>query len=209
MRALVFDGPAPDARTTRVAELPVPAPGPGEVTLDVHHAGVNFKDVMARRGDPGYVATWPYVPGLEAADTIRALGPGVSGLATVLDPQGTELLDLDLQAAAPGARIILFGNAPGAPLAPLPSVTRLFATNTSIGGFSLSALAAAAPSRVAAALRGVLDHLTNGSLTIERTTIEGLANVPEAQQALAEGRARGKQIVRVGPTTAEAPRSRP
>lgn len=79
MRAVVFDGPAPDASATRVAERPVPEPGPGQIAVDVHHAGVNFIDVMSRRGD--YVTAWPFVPGLEVAGTIRALGPGVDGPA--------------------------------------------------------------------------------------------------------------------------------
>src|SRR3954451_15083946 len=77
MRALGFDRPAPDASATRVAELPVPEPGPGEVAVDVACAGVNFIDVMARRGDPGYAPNWPFVPGLEIAGTVRALGRGV------------------------------------------------------------------------------------------------------------------------------------
>lgn len=40
-------------------------------------AGVNFKDVMVRRGDPGYVDAWPVVPGLEVAGTVATVGPGV------------------------------------------------------------------------------------------------------------------------------------
>ncbi|MBS1877907.1 MAG: zinc-binding dehydrogenase [Actinobacteria bacterium] len=80
MRAVVFDAPAPDASTTRVAEVTVPEPGPGEVEIDVVAAGINFIDVMARRGDPGYAGAWPFVPGLEAAGTVLALGPGVEGL---------------------------------------------------------------------------------------------------------------------------------
>jgi len=59
----------------------VPEPGPGELSIDVNFAGVNFKDVMARRGDAGYVNSWPFVPGMEVAGTVRALGPGVEGLA--------------------------------------------------------------------------------------------------------------------------------
>ena len=59
MQALIYDAPAPDASTTRVAELDVPAPEAGELTIRVTHAGVNFKDIMARRGDPGYVPAWP------------------------------------------------------------------------------------------------------------------------------------------------------
>ncbi len=80
MLALVFDGPAPDAGATRVADIPMPEPGLGEVTIDVAYAGVNFIDVMARRGDAGYVSRWPFVPGLEVAGTVRELGPGIDGL---------------------------------------------------------------------------------------------------------------------------------
>lgn len=327
MQAVVFDGPAPDTRMTRIAELTVPEPGPGQVSIDVHYAGVNFKDVMARRGDPGYVATWPFVPGLEVSGVIRALGEGVHGLTVgervaavtnvgglaevalaraeltvrvpagldleraaaapgalttaalliadigrlrageallvhaagggvgqavarlarlsgarlilgtvgsvgrvapaeragydavfvrgpdlataisdrtdgrgvdlILDPQGTALLELDLEAAAPGARIVMFGNATGAPLAPLPPASELFAANASIGGFSLAALTATAPARVAATLQVVLNHLAAGELDIELTSLDGLAAAPHAQQALAEGSGRGKQIIRL------------
>lgn len=327
MRALVFDAAAPDTSTSRVAELPVPEPGRGQVSIDVVYAGVNFKDVMARRGDPGYVTSWPFVPGLEVAGTVRALGTDVTGLAPgepvvaftgqgglaevavaeaaltarvpedlalqraaaapgalvsaelligdlgrlrpgesvlvhsaaggvgqaaavlarlagahlvlgtvgaagrtaaalqagydavlvrgpglasavreatdgsgadlVLDPQGTALVGLDLELAAPGARIVLFGNAPGAPFAPLPPLQTLMAANATITGFSLAALAAAAPTRVAGALARVLDHLAAGHLHTKLTTVEGLVAAAGAQQALAEGRGPGKQIVHV------------
>jgi NADPH2:quinone reductase len=79
MKALLFDRPAADASATRVADVATPEPGPGEVAIDVRAAGINFIDVMARRGDPGYATGWPFVPGLEVAGTIRALGAGVSG----------------------------------------------------------------------------------------------------------------------------------
>src|SRR3954469_12015622 len=77
MQAVVFDQAAPDASATRVAEVAVPEPGPGQIAVDVACAGVNFIDVMARRGDPGYAPEWPFVPGLEIAGAVRALGPGV------------------------------------------------------------------------------------------------------------------------------------
>ena len=48
--------------------------------MDVVYAGVNFIDVMARRGDPGYASAWPYVPGLEIAGTVRRIGSEVAGL---------------------------------------------------------------------------------------------------------------------------------
>jgi NADPH2:quinone reductase len=106
------------------------------------------------------------------------------------------MLDLDLDVLAAGGRIVLFGNATGATLDPLPA-GRLFGANASIAGFSLAALAATAPERVAAAMRDVLNHLAAGELDIELTSVDGLEAAPEAQQALAEGRGHGKQIVRV------------
>jgi NADPH2:quinone reductase len=61
------------------ADLVEPQPGPGQVTVSVAYAGVNFADVMARR--EGYqVSALPLVPGLEVSGTVRALGPGVGGL---------------------------------------------------------------------------------------------------------------------------------
>ncbi len=73
--------PSEGSDRTEVGEIVEPRPGDGEVSIDVTYAGVNFMDVMARRGDPGYASSWPYVPGLEVVGTVRELGAGVSGLA--------------------------------------------------------------------------------------------------------------------------------
>ena len=61
----------------RFAERDEPAPGPGQVTIRVEYAGLNFVDVLARRGVPGYFTGWPFVPGMEVGGTIHALGEGV------------------------------------------------------------------------------------------------------------------------------------
>src|ERR1700733_6366843 len=79
MRALRMTAPAADSSATQVAEVDEPRPGPGEVAIEVAFAGVNFLDVMARRGDPGYASGWPYVAGLEVAGTVLAVGDGVAG----------------------------------------------------------------------------------------------------------------------------------
>lgn len=79
MRSVVFSRPAADLSATQVVDVAEPEPGPGEVAVSVRAAGVNFIDVMARRGDPGYAASWPFTPGMEVAGTVRALGPGVDG----------------------------------------------------------------------------------------------------------------------------------
>ncbi|GAA1949537.1 zinc-binding dehydrogenase [Kitasatospora viridis] len=76
MRAIVveeFGGP----EVLRLAELPVPEPGPGEVSIDVAYAGVNFAELKAR--SVGYrVESLPFQPGLEVAGVIRAVGAGVA-----------------------------------------------------------------------------------------------------------------------------------
>jgi NADPH2:quinone reductase len=63
-------------------ELPDPVPGPGQVAIDVSHAAVGLVDIYVRQGlyqDRAGLPRPPYVPGLEVAGTIRALGAGVEG----------------------------------------------------------------------------------------------------------------------------------
>ena len=65
-----------------VTELPDPVPGPGQLAIDVSHAAVGLIDVYIRQGrykDRAGLPQPPYVPGLEVAGTVRALGDGVQG----------------------------------------------------------------------------------------------------------------------------------
>lgn len=326
MRALRMTAPAADSSATEVAEVPEPSPGPGELAIDVAFAGVNFIDVMARRGDPGYASGWPYVAGLEVAGTIRAVGdgtgdlkvgdrvaaftpgggfaevavapsaltvevpPGVTleaaaaaplmlstavlllehsvrirpgesvlmhaasgglgsalpqvaaalhsgarvgtvgnpgkvpaataagwdhavtnratsasavrdlvpgGIDVILDPTGTQNLDLDLAVAAPGARIVLFGNPAGGTPAPLPPMGRLIGGNVGIVGFSISSLSRTRPAAVAAALRRSLSLLAAGDVRLNVTVADGLKAVPGIHDLLAARRASGKHVARV------------
>src|SRR5947208_1941911 len=59
-------------------ELPAPTPGPGEVAVDVAYAGANFAEILFRQGIAD--VPLPFVPGIEAAGTVREVGPGVRGL---------------------------------------------------------------------------------------------------------------------------------
>jgi NADPH2:quinone reductase len=320
MRAVVMSEPSEGPETTAVREVAVPRPAAGQVSIDVGYAGINFIDVMARRGDPGYASAWPYRPGLEVAGIVREVGPDV-GLATgqrvaaftrggglaevaiaeaalvvpvpgavslpvaaaaplvlstawllldhvarlragesvlmhsasggvgsavaqlvpvlggglsigtvsrpdkvdaarragwdvalvrgdglveavegkvdvILDPVGTSLLEVDLELVKPGGRIVLFGNAGGAQLAPLPAAGRLIGGNVGLAGFSMSRLTEAAPTRVAAALRRVLGLLAEGRLDLPVTEIGSLDEVAGVQQRLAEGRGTGKYVVK-------------
>ncbi|GGF15995.1 quinone oxidoreductase family protein [Subtercola lobariae] len=77
MRAVEMSVPAADASATRVIEAELPEVAAGEVLIEVAYAGINFMDVMARRGDPGYASSYPYRAGLEIAGVVRAVGADV------------------------------------------------------------------------------------------------------------------------------------
>ncbi|MBZ9753370.1 alcohol dehydrogenase catalytic domain-containing protein [Deinococcus sp. HMF7604] len=59
----------------------MPQPGPGQVRVRVEATGVNYADVLARRGGYGPGGRLPFVPGLDAAGVVDALGEDVTGLA--------------------------------------------------------------------------------------------------------------------------------
>jgi len=61
------------------AEVDLPAPGPGELLVDVTAAGVNYIDTYHRRGL--YSKDLPFTPGNEGAGVVRALGPDVADVA--------------------------------------------------------------------------------------------------------------------------------
>jgi len=326
MRALRMTGPAANSGATEVVEVDEPRPGPGELAIDVAFAGVNFIDVMARRGDPGYASGWPYVAGLEVAGTVRAVGDGIEdrhvgdrvaaftagggfaevavapapltvevppavglevaaaaplvlstavllledvvrirpgesvlmhsasgglgsavpqvaaalhsgarvgavgnhgkvpaavaagwdhvvargassasairelvpgGIDVILDPTGTQNLDLDLAIAAPGTRIVLFGNPAGGAPAPLPPMGRLIGGNVGIFGFSISSLRRTRPAAVAAALRRSLSLLAAGDVRLDVAVANGLWAVPEIHDLLAARRGSGKYVARM------------
>src|SRR6266545_987800 len=64
----------------RFEEVPDPVPAEGQALVRIEAAGVNFIDVYHRTG-LYKVASLPFTPGQEAAGTVEAVGPGVSGLA--------------------------------------------------------------------------------------------------------------------------------
>ncbi|MGH3979499.1 MAG: quinone oxidoreductase family protein [Pseudonocardiaceae bacterium] len=61
------------------AELPVPEPGEGQLLVTVDAAGVNYIDTYQRTG--AYPLALPFVPGLEGAGTVTAVGAGVDDAA--------------------------------------------------------------------------------------------------------------------------------
>jgi NADPH:quinone reductase len=59
-----------------IAEVPTPAPGPGEALVKIHAAGINYVDIYMRKGI--YDRPTPFIPGLEASGVVEAIGEDVS-----------------------------------------------------------------------------------------------------------------------------------
>ncbi len=79
MRALVVDSLGEFYAGTSVREVDTPAPGAGEVLVQVRAASVNFPDLLMTRGEYQFKPPLPFTPGLDLAGEIVALGDGVTG----------------------------------------------------------------------------------------------------------------------------------
>ena len=77
MRAMIFDGVG---RPLRLAELPVPEAGPGELLLRVRACGLCRTDLHVVDGELP-APKLPLVPGHQIVGTVAALGVGVTGFA--------------------------------------------------------------------------------------------------------------------------------
>ncbi|MDJ0848917.1 MAG: NADPH:quinone oxidoreductase family protein [Myxococcota bacterium] len=80
MRAISVDGWT-EPKDLRVSEVPEPALRPGTLAVHVRAAGCNFADTLMVQGRYQVKPAFPFVPGLEFAGTVSALGEGVEGFA--------------------------------------------------------------------------------------------------------------------------------
>lgn len=58
-------------RSIRVADVPEPVAGPGQVLVDVDYAGVVFPDVLRTRGEYQHKPELPFAPGWDVCGTLR------------------------------------------------------------------------------------------------------------------------------------------
>jgi NADPH2:quinone reductase len=69
-----FDGP----EALEVREFSDPAPGPGEILVEVHAAAVSFMDTLMVSGRYQMRPETPFVPGTDAVGVVREAGIGVT-----------------------------------------------------------------------------------------------------------------------------------
>ncbi|MEM7405083.1 MAG: NADPH:quinone oxidoreductase family protein [Pseudomonadota bacterium] len=77
MRVHTLDG----ISALQLEEVDNPEPGPGEIRVRVRAAGCNFADTLQISGLYQTRPPLPFIPGLEVAGEVSALGPDVDGLA--------------------------------------------------------------------------------------------------------------------------------
>ena len=65
-----------------LTDQPDPRPGPGEVLIRTHAAGVNYMDTYQRTGL--YPVSYPFTPGGEASGIVEAVGDGVTSVNTTM-----------------------------------------------------------------------------------------------------------------------------
>ena len=62
----------------RTSDVPAPSPSAGQVTVGVEAVGINYAEVLSRKGLYGWAPRLPYVLGMEACGRIEEIGAGVS-----------------------------------------------------------------------------------------------------------------------------------
>ncbi len=74
IRVSEYGGPS----VLKLEEIPAPQPGPGQVLVRNHAAGVNPVDTYLRSNTDNRGPKLPYTPGSDAAGVIEAVGAGVT-----------------------------------------------------------------------------------------------------------------------------------
>ena len=91
MRAALCEAYGPP-EAVKIADLPSPAVGDGQVRVQVRTAAVNFPDVLLVANQYQLEVPPPFVPGSEFAGVVAEVGPGTDGLAVGDRVSGTTLV---------------------------------------------------------------------------------------------------------------------
>jgi len=70
-----------EPETMSLEDIPPPEPGPEQVRIRNHAAGLNFFDILQVQGKYQVKPPFPFTPGAEVAGVVDALGPGVTAFS--------------------------------------------------------------------------------------------------------------------------------
>lgn len=174
-----FGGP----EVLRVIDLPDPVPGPGEVRVRVHAAAVNPTDTMLRAG---VVKAWfegrpgPYVPGMDAAGVVDAIGPDTDTSLRAGDRVSTIVRAYGPRGGAYAELVV----APVESVVPMPSGVDFPAASTLLMNALTARLAldsVAVPAGGTVAVTGAAGAL--GGYAVQLAKTEGLRVFADASEA--------------------------
>ncbi|MHB2147582.1 quinone oxidoreductase family protein [Calditrichota bacterium LG25] len=77
MKAILLEGKG-GPEVLKLKEVPEPKPGKGQVRVKLDYAGVNYAEILSRKGLYGWKPKGAYTPGMEGSGVIEAVGEGVS-----------------------------------------------------------------------------------------------------------------------------------
>jgi NADPH:quinone reductase-like Zn-dependent oxidoreductase len=63
----------------QIQDIPIPEPKAGEVRVKIEMIGINYAEILSRKGLYGWAPKKPYVPGMEAFGQIDKVGEEVQG----------------------------------------------------------------------------------------------------------------------------------
>jgi NADPH:quinone reductase-like Zn-dependent oxidoreductase len=210
-----FGGP----EVLALADLPDPAPGPGQVAIDVTHAAVGLIDVYIRQGlyrDRAGLPRPPYVPGLEVAGTVRGERMGAAAASrlpydaivdsarlpgaldgqkfdVIIDPVGGAVRTESLDLLAPFGRLLLVGNASGDWDHRIDS-NRIWYGNITVSGFNSGGYLPAHPETVRPAAAAALQAVAAG-LSDTEVEVLPLAEAATAHERLESHVAGGRLVL--------------
>ncbi len=172
MKAIVIDRAGEHGR---LADIPAPAPGPGDAIIRITYAGVNPIDWKVRDGHAGQIEQFPFVLGQDFAGVVESAGSDIRSLAA-----GDRVFGVARGSGSFAEQTIVRENVAASPFARIPDGVD-------------DATAAALPTPLLTAL-GALEMLNVGSGT--RLIVAGAAGAV-GSAALQMARARGAEITAI------------
>jgi len=128
---------ASDADALKIDEWPAPKPAANEVLIEVKAFGLNFADIVARKGQYNDAPKFPFVPGYEVAGVVKEIGSGVTTfkegdevIALTLFFGYAELAVADERAVVRKPRGMSYADAASIPVNFLTAYHSLFETGT-------------------------------------------------------------------------------
>ncbi|MEH3037131.1 MAG: NADPH:quinone oxidoreductase family protein [Sphingomonas adhaesiva] len=116
MKAVVVSALSPDLSGTALIDIPEPVARPGQVTIRVRAAALNYPDLLMTRGEYQLKPPLPFVPGLEVAGEVIAgdgFAPGTAVVAGTRTGGLAEVVAVDAGAVRPKPDHLSFAEAAG------------------------------------------------------------------------------------------------